>query len=118
MTAARLERAVTKLDSELIKSCLDGDQTAWSELIDRYQRLIYSVARKLSRSPEDAADVFQQVCLELYQRLADLRDVETLPAWLIIVTRRQAGAVLKSGKFLVPLKDDYPTIEDYIGTIE
>src|SRR5262249_58060401 len=82
------------------------------------QRLIYSIARKLSRSPEDAADVFQQVCLELYQRLSDLRDVETLPAWLIIVTRRQAGAVWKSGRMLVPLKDDFPALEDYIGAIE
>src|SRR5262245_36439456 len=118
MTAVRLEKGVTKPDSELIKSCLDGNQNAWSELIDRYQRLIYSVARKLSRSPEDAADVFQQVCLELYQRLPHLRDLETLPAWLMIVTRRQAGAQLRSGKLMVPLKEDYPALEDYIGSVE
>src|SRR5436190_17716394 len=96
-----------KSDTDRVRQCLTGDQGAWSELIDRYQRLIYSVARSLSQSSEDAADVFQQVCLELYQRLPELRDAESLPAWLITVTRRQAAAVLKSHKTLLPLRDEY-----------
>src|SRR5690349_20039769 len=84
--------AVRKSDSEIVERCLAGDQDDWSELIDRYERLIYSVARSMAQSPEDTSDVFQQVCLELYQRLPQLRDVESLPAWLITVTRRIAGA--------------------------
>jgi len=107
-----------KSDTDIVTRCLTGDQGAWSELIDRYQRLIYSVARTLSQSSEDAADVFQQVCLELYQRLPELRDAESLPAWLITVTRRQAAAVLKSHKTLLPLRDEYPALEDQIRSIE
>ena len=107
-----------KSDTDLVRQCLKGDQGAWSELIDRYQRLIYSVARTLSQSPEDAADVFQQVCMDLYRRLPELRDAESLPAWLITVTRRQAAAVLKSHKTLLPLRDEYPALEDQIRSIE
>jgi len=112
-----VDRSVARSDSELIEACLNGDQDAWTELIVRYQRLIYSVARTLSRSPEDAADVFQQVCLELYQRLPDLRDAATLPAWLITVTRRQAAALWKSGKS-VALTDEHPDVEHRIAWIE
>src|SRR6266581_4452938 len=107
-----------KSDTDIVTRCLTGDQGAWSELIDRYQRLIYSVARTLSQSSEDAADVFQQVCLELYQRLPELRDAESLPAWLITVTRRQAAAVWKSHKTLLPLRDEYPALADQIRSIE
>src|SRR6266487_4563335 len=107
-----------KSDTDLVRQCLTGDQGAWSELIDRYQRLIYSVARTLSQSSEDAADVFQQVCLELYQRLPELRDAETLPAWLMTVTRRQAAAVWKARKASVPLNGEYPSVETHIGWIE
>src|SRR5437762_5526976 len=81
----------THPDRELIESCLAGDEMAWNDLIDKYHRLIYSVAHTLSQTSEDTADVFQQVCLELYQRLSELHDTEALPAWLITVTRRQAG---------------------------
>jgi len=56
--------------------------------------------------------------MELYQRLPELRDAETLPAWLITVTRRQAVLALKSRKGLVPLNDEHPDVEDHITWIE
>jgi RNA polymerase sigma factor (sigma-70 family) len=111
-------KVVSRPNSELIQSCLNGDQDAWAELIERYQRLIYSVAHSLCRSSEDAADVFQQVCLELYQHLSELRDAETLPAWLITVTKRQAIASLKLSKAWTPLVDDHPYGIDHIAMIE
>jgi RNA polymerase sigma factor (sigma-70 family) len=118
MPALKFGKAASKANAELIERCLEGDQDAWAELIDRYQRLIYSVAHTLSETPDDAADIFQQVCLELYQRLHQLRDAETLPAWLITVTRRQALAVLKSRKVLVELNEEHPQTDDRILAIE
>src|SRR5678815_299757 len=90
-------------DRDLIDACLRGEQDAWNELIARYQRLIYSVARKLCPQPEDAADVFQRVCLDLYQSLGSLRNDRTLPAWLITVTKRRAYAVLRETREIIPL---------------
>ena len=63
------------------------ERTVSNVVKERYQRLIYSVARKLCPQPEDCADVFQRVCLDLYQNLKRLRNDRTLPAWLITVTR-------------------------------
>jgi len=109
--------ATRKSDSEIVERCLAGDQGAWSELIDRYARLIYSVARGMAQSSEDTSDIFQQVCLELYQRLPQLRDAESLPAWLITVTRRVAGAAWSQRTF-GPLMGDYPALDDHIRSIE
>ncbi len=95
-------------DRELIDSCLRGEQRAWTDLIARYERLIYSVARKLCSQPEDCADVFQRVCLDLYQNLKQLRNDQTLPAWLITVTRRRSFAFLRG-------KREDVSIEDYVA---
>jgi RNA polymerase sigma factor (sigma-70 family) len=92
-------------DQALIESCLRGEEQGWTELIGRYQRLVYSVARKLCPRTEDCADVFQRVCLDLYQSLRQLRSNQCLPAWLITVTRRRAYAVLKSSGNGVSLED-------------
>ncbi len=92
-------------DAELIENCLRGDNGAWEELITRYKRLIYSVARSVCTEPEDAADVFQYVCLEWYQILGHLRSVRTLPAWLITVTRRRALRVVREQRSAVELRD-------------
>jgi RNA polymerase sigma factor (sigma-70 family) len=85
-------------DRELIDACLRGEQRGWTQLVSKYERLIYSVARVLCPQPEDCGDVFQQVCLALYQNLRKLRSDKTIPAWLITVTRREAYALIRVKK--------------------
>src|SRR5262245_23088444 len=80
-----------RTDTELVSACLSGDQEAWSELVDRYSRLIYSIPLRQGLSREDAADVYQAVCLDLVAELPTLRDPQALPAWLIRTTARKVG---------------------------
>jgi RNA polymerase sigma factor (sigma-70 family) len=80
-------------DGELIAACLEGDHEAWEELITRYRRLIYSIPVKSRLSPDDAADIFQHVCLKLYEKLASLRDHEKISSWLITATTRECWRV-------------------------
>ena len=70
-------------ECDLIERCLRGEEGAWSELIARYQGLIYSVPRRMGLTPDDAADVFQRVCILLYQRLDSIRDPNRLGGWLL-----------------------------------
>jgi RNA polymerase sigma factor (sigma-70 family) len=77
-------------DTHLIRSCLAGNERAWKALIDRYSRLIYSIPMKYGATPEDAADIFQAVCLELFSELSNLRKTESLKSWLITVASHQA----------------------------
>jgi len=60
-------------DERLVQGCLDGDQQAWESLIDKYKRLIYSIPFKYGATPEDAADVFQAVCIEVFNSLPQLK---------------------------------------------
>jgi len=108
----------TRFDNALIERCIQGDQEAWKELVTRYQRLVYSVARTACRQNDDASDIFQQVWLELYQHLADLRNVEALPAWLITVTRRRAYALAYSRRGSEPLPEEIPDVSERFAGIE
>jgi RNA polymerase sigma factor (sigma-70 family) len=76
-------------DKEIITACLKGEESAWEALILRYQRLIYSIPLRSRLSQDDAADVFQAVCLKLYEKLETLRDHERLSAWIITTTTRE-----------------------------
>ena len=77
-------------DERLVRACLDGDDDAWAALIDKYKRLIYSVPIKYGASPEDAADIFQFVCLELFSHLSQLRKTGALRGWIMTVTAHQS----------------------------
>ena len=91
-----------RTDTELVSACLSGDQEAWSELVDRYSRLIYSIPLRQGLSREDAADVYQAVCLDLVAELPKLRDPQALPAWLIRTTVRKAGKWRRRNERFVP----------------
>jgi len=77
-------------DRELVEACLEGDQGAWDELIHRYKALIYSVALRFGATAEDAADIFQQVCIELFNDLPRLRNRDNVGAWLMTVAKNRA----------------------------
>ena len=73
-------------NTTLVQECLGGSQQAWNLLLERYKNLIYSIPSRYGLPPQDAADIFQAVCLDLFNELSRLRDVEALQGWLIRVT--------------------------------
>jgi RNA polymerase sigma factor (sigma-70 family) len=78
-------------DEELVRGCLDGDSEAWSELIDKYKNLIFSVPIKYGFSREEAADIFQDVCLGLLSQLGSIREPKALAKWLLMVTAHKCS---------------------------
>ena len=74
-----------------MRECLRGDEDAWAALVDKYKNLIFSIPIKRGFSEQDAADVFQRVCLLLLADLANLRDPKALPMWLIRVTSNECS---------------------------
>jgi RNA polymerase sigma factor (sigma-70 family) len=76
-------------DDRLVRDCLDGSEAAWSALLEKYNRLIYSIPIKYGLSADEATDVFQETCLMLLSELPRLREPRALPKWLIQVTSHQ-----------------------------
>lgn len=79
-------------DTELIQRCLAGEEAAWETLLTRYERLIYHVALRAGASGDEAADVFQTVCLIWLEQLGNLRNPQSLGAWLVTTTQRECWA--------------------------
>ena len=59
------ESKISHTDNELVRDCVRGDEQAWSNLIDKYKNLIFSIAIKYQFANEDADEIFQEVCLTL-----------------------------------------------------
>jgi RNA polymerase sigma factor (sigma-70 family) len=74
-----------------VRECVGGSDEAWAALLDKYKNLIFSIPIKRGFAREDAAEVFQRVCLLLLAELPRLREPKALPMWLIRVTSRECG---------------------------
>ena len=81
-------------DAELVRACRDGQAAAWSALVRRYQRLIYTVPRRAGLPEEAAADVFQTCFQRLFEHLDRLDDGARVRAWLVTTARRETLRLL------------------------
>jgi RNA polymerase sigma factor (sigma-70 family) len=77
-------------DDELIARCRAGEAAAWSTLVRRYQRLIYTVPRRMGLPDEACADVFQASFALLVEHLHKIDDPGRVRAWLVTTARRQS----------------------------
>lgn len=84
-----------RADHALIAACRRGQESAWSELVDRYGRLVYSIPRRYGMTDADCDDVFQSVFTIAFRSLHSLADESRLAAWLITVTHRECWRIGK-----------------------
>lgn len=73
-----------------------GDHRAWGQIVDRFQNLVYSVARRTGLNGDDAGDVFQATFLALYRNLDRIERAEALPKWLSVAAARESLRVKRA----------------------
>lgn len=92
-------------DAQLVELCLEGDQAAWEELVNRYTRLVYSIALRSGIDSSQADDVVQNVFVTVLRRLESLRERDRFSSWLITTARRESWHY-KSGNREMALDED------------
>jgi RNA polymerase sigma factor (sigma-70 family) len=90
-------------DDDLVRRCRDGQQAAWSTLVRRFQRLVYTVPRRAGLSDAQAADVFQVTYSRLFENIQRIDDGSRVRAWLVTTARRETLRLLKEGSRVVDL---------------
>ena len=76
-------------DYELIKSFINGDETSFNKIINKYKHKIYWHARRMTGNHLDADEVVQEVLLVMYKKLKDFQFKSELYTWIyrIVSTR-------------------------------
>lgn len=74
-------------DSLLAQRALTGDQQAFSALVDKFHRPIYSYALHFFRDPERAQDAVQDTFLKAYRFLGTYDPKRRFGTWLYAIAR-------------------------------
>ena len=82
----------------LLAAASDGDQAAWNTIVDRYNRLLWAIARGYGLDSTNAADVVQTTWLRLVENLDRIAEPARLAAWLATTARRECLQVLRRTK--------------------
>lgn len=92
---SQIARSGQSSSADAVRRQRDGDPSATEELARNATRLALRTAAALVESREEAADIAQEVAVDVLGSLDKLRDPEAFDAWVHRITVRQALRRLK-----------------------
>ncbi len=82
-------------DVELIQRVLDGDDTAFSELVRNYKKSVHALAWRKVQDFHIAEDITQETFLKAYQKLSTLNESQSFASWLYVIAANECKAWLR-----------------------
>ena len=93
-------------DAELIRRTLDGDETAFTTLVKKYQKHVHALAWRKIGDFHIAEDITQETFLKVHQNLATLKELDRFPGWLYVIATRCCIARLRKKRLHAQLVED------------
>jgi RNA polymerase sigma-70 factor, ECF subfamily len=103
-------------ESQLVAKAREGDLAAFNELVQRYDRKIFRLAKHITQNDEDAEDVLQETFLKAFEHLGDFQGQSKFYTWIVRIAVNESLMKLRKRKSdrTVPLDEPVDTGEDQV----
>ena len=118
-------------DKHILAQARRGELDAFEELVRRYEKRVYAIALRSAGSPEDAADITQEVFLRAWRSIESFRGDSGFSTWLFRITMNicvdharhrqtqpQTMALTNDEDEERPIHDTAPTPEEHLDNSE
>lgn len=105
-------------DKELVEKLLNGNQSAFLELVERYSQKVHNLAMRITRNAEDTEEVLQDVFVTVYKKISKFEGKSAFSSWLYRITANTAFMKLRKRKqtLAISLEEVSPSIkESWVG---
>jgi RNA polymerase sigma-70 factor (ECF subfamily) len=85
-------------ETALVQAAREGDSTAFTELMHRYEGKIFRLAQHITQNREDAEDVLQESFLKAYEHLDQFQGNSKFYTWIVRIAVNQALMKLRKRK--------------------
>ena len=100
-------------EGTLVAQAQAGDTQAFAELVKRYERKIYRLAKNITQNDEDAEDVLQDAFLKAYEHLGGFQGQSKFYTWIVRIAVNEALMKLRKRK-----GDRFVSLDEPIDTGE
>ncbi len=83
------------IDFELVRKFIDGDESSFNKIVNKYKDKIYWHARRMTGNHLDADEIVQEVLFVIYKNLKGFKFKSSLYTWIYKVTSTRSLNYLK-----------------------
>ncbi len=102
-------------DGQLIDAVIEGDQTAYRSLVERYQNYAFTITYNVLKNREEAEEAAQDAFIKAYKMMASFERKSKFSTWLYTIAYRTALDYYKKKKHQtrsIDSEESYLQIED------
>lgn len=93
-------------EREIVRRCLAGETDAFAAIVERYGRVLYSVAYRMSGNHEDARDIVQNAFVRAYQGLSTFDAQRPFFSWIYRIAVNESIDLVQRRRPGEPLADE------------
>src|SRR2546428_14098658 len=90
-------KGVTKTDVDLVNGALAGSERAFRELVQRYERPVFSVILRVVRDPSRAEELAQDTFVKAFLKLDTYAPERKFSSWLLAIAHHAAIDEVRRG---------------------
>ena len=98
-------------DVALIQRTLDGDESAFTVLVKKYQKWVHTLVWRKIGDFHIAEELTQDIFLKVYKKLSTLKPPDHFPGWLYVIATRHCIAWLRKKQLPTTSLDAMPAVE-------
>lgn len=76
------DQNLKSVNSELIKKAIEGDESAYKNLLENYRGAIYNLLYKMVRNKEETEDLVQEAFMKAFKALPSFNEEYAFSTWL------------------------------------
>lgn len=101
-----------KDDLALVSEAKAGNDLAFEELVNRYEKKIYRLGLNIAGNPEDAEDILQEAFLKAFEHLPQFREDSRFYTWLVRIAINEGLMKLRKRRSSKEVQAEDKTNED------
>jgi RNA polymerase sigma-70 factor (ECF subfamily) len=107
-----------KTDIELVQGVTLGEESCFTELMERYGTKVFNLAMRITRNQEDAEDILQDVFITVFKKVASFQHKAQFSSWLYRIAMNSSFMKIRSRnrRRTVSMEDVEPGIQqNWVG---
>lgn len=93
-------------DESLACKSLNGDMSAFEELVNRYKRPVFSIVYRMIGQYQEAEDITQEVFINVYEKLYQFDSNKKFGPWIYRIATNASISALRKKKKVITLDFD------------
>jgi RNA polymerase sigma-70 factor (ECF subfamily) len=102
---------VNNLEPAVLKQVHQGNQEAFTQLVETYQRPVYNLCYRMLSDPDEAEDASQETFLRVYKNIKHYDAKRPFTTWLLSIAAHHCIDQLRKQRMVVISMDTTPNLD-------